>query len=245
MMKKIKIIFFIFAVIFFLGFIIYAFLGPPFKISSVELKMDQELQTSKSYIAKEEEIVSYLNRYKGQLLWQVDLKDLVKKVNSLYLGAEVYTARRFPNQLSVSLKKKNTALLLLKGGESFYSISHEGRIGAKRNGEESFDFPILRGDSFGNDIQLRKRALSILFSIPKAGQAFSAQNISEISYNKANDSLLFYLIHGHFILELKKQPIPKTIQNIEFVLHYLNQQGEQGGLIDARLDKKIIVKMGD
>ena len=244
-MKKIKIFFFICSAIFFLGLIIYAFLGPFFKISLVKLNRDPELQTNKSYRAQEEEIASYLNRYKGQLLWRVDLKDLVKKVNSLYLGTEVYTARRFPNQLNVSLKKKNTALLLLKGGEFFYSVSHEGEIGAKRTGEESFDFPILRGDSFGDNIQLRKRALSVLSSIPKAGRDFSAQNISEISYNKANDSLLFYLSSGHFILELRKQLFPKAIQNIEFVLNYLNQQGEQGRLIDVHLDKKIIVKMGN
>ena len=239
-MKKIRIIFLIF--VFLLSFTLYIFLGPFFKISEVELNIDKELKISKSYKLKEENILSYLKSYKGQFLWRVDLKNLVEKVNTFYLGSEVYAVRKLPNRLLVFLKKKNTALLLLKEGEFFYSLSYEGEIGDQRNPEESFDFPILRGKLFWEKLQLRKRALSILSSIPQQGRFFSVQNISEISYNKANDSLLFYLIRSHFILELKEQASPKKIQNIDFVLNYLNQRGDKGGRIDARLDKKIIVK---
>lgn len=240
-MRKIRNIFLGFGFIFIL-FFIYAFLGPFSKISSVELDVDEKLKTTRSYIKKEKEILSYLNSYKGKSLWQVDLKHLVKQTNAFYLGSEIYVVRRFPNRLIVFLKKKNTALLLLKDREFLYSVSYEGKIGDKKNMEEFFDFPILRGELFWDSPQLRKRALSILSSLPKTGPFFSVQNISEIFYNKINDSLLFYLISSPFILELKKQVSPEKLQNINFVLNYLNQKGSQRGFIDARLDKKIIVK---
>ena len=241
-MKRIKNIIFILNSIFLLLFIGYVFLGPFSKISIVELKTDGKLKNIKSYTKQEEKILSFLNSYKGQFLWQADLKKIVKKINGFYLGTEVYVVRRFPNRLIVSLKKKNTALLLLKEGEFFYSVSYEGEIGSQRNREESFDFPILRGSAFWNNLQLRKRVLSILSSLPKKDVFFSIQNLSEISYNKNNDSLFFHLISGHFILELKGQLDSKKIKNIDFVLNYLDQYGHQRGFIDARFDKKIIVK---
>jgi len=160
----------------------------------------------------------------------------------LYTWAEVHVTRKLPNRLVVFLEKKDIALLLLKDEEFFYSVSYEGKIGVKRGLGESLDFPVLRGDIFWNDSFLRKRALSIFLSIPKNNRTFSTQNISEITYNKKNDSLFFYLIPGHFILELRKQLSPMQVQNIDFVLNYLNQRGKQEGIIDARLDKKIIVK---
>lgn len=241
-MSKIKSILLIIisAVLFVL--VVFAFLGPFSKISSVELKTDQDLKNTSSYAKKEKQILSYLNSYKGQRIWTVDLKALVQKINDLYWGSEVYAFRKFPGQLVISLKKKSTALLLLKAGATFYSVSYEAEIGSLRNTGESFDFPILRGTHFWNSLSLRKKALFILSAIPKEGQVFSVQNVSEISYNKLNDSLYFYLISHPFILELKKRPNSEKIKNINFVLNYLNQQGAQGGLIDARLDKKIIVK---
>ena len=228
--------------VFLLSFCVYAFLGPFSRISLVDLNIDEKLKIDRFYVKKEKEILSYLESYKGKFLWQVNLKDLVKKTNAFYLGLSAYAVRRFPNRLILVLKKKRTALLLLKDGGDFFSISNKGEIGGERNPEESFDFPILRGELFWDKLQLRERALSILSSIPKKGPFFSVQNISEISYNKTNDSLLFHLISVPFILELKKQVQPKKMKNINFVLNYLFQKDSQRGFIDARLDKKIIVK---
>ena len=242
LMKKIKIFFLIFGSVFLLGFISYIFLGPLSKISFVELHIDKELKKSQFFVKKEQALLSYLKNYQGQSLWKIDLKTMVKEVNAFHLGSEAYVRRSFPNRLNVFLKKKETALLLLKEREIFYSISYEGEIGNKRSLKESFDFPILRGKAFWNRRVLRERVLSLLAHIPKEGAFFSVQNISEISHNKVNDSFLFYLTFNSFILELKAKPSINKITNIDFVLKYLNQRGDQGGWIDASFEKKIIVK---
>ncbi len=222
---------------------LFLMLTPFSKISVIKLQADDKLKSAQSYQLKEKEILSYLESYKGQWLWQTPLKELAKAVSAMYLEADVYTARRFPSRLIVILKKKDTALLLLREGEFFYSVSYKGDIGAKKSLGESLDFPILRGDVFWSDSRLRKRALSVFLSIPKnSRRAFAPQNISEISYNKANDSLFFYLMPGHFIVELAERASLKKAQNIDFVLNYLTQRKAQGKLIDARMDKKIIVK---
>ena len=245
MKKTIKAIFLIVSFSFLLAGVVYTFLGPFSRISLVELRVDQVIKTQKSYIKKEEAILSHLHSYKGIFFWQVSLKDLVKKIHTIYLGAEVLAQRKFPNHLIITLKPKTTALLLLKEGGAFYSVSLEGDLNEKKTPGESLDFPILRGKAFWDHLELRKKALSILFSLPQQGAGFSVKNISEISYNQNRNSLLFYLLSGGFIVEMKNQAGAKKIQNINFVLNYLNQKGRKEGLIDARLNKKIIVKKLD
>ena len=241
-MRKAKRIFLFCALVLLAGALIYGFLGPFSKISHIELKADETLRSSPSYAIKEKEILSFLNHYKGRFLWQASLKKMVRQIHVLYPGVEAYAVRRFPSRLAVFLKNKNTAFLLLKEGEGFYSVSYEGEIGTKKTGGESLDFPLLRGESFWSQPLLRKRALLIVSSFPKEGSALSVSNISEIVYNRVNDSFLFFLVKSHFVVELKKQPSSRKIRNIDFVLNYLKRKERKKGLIDARWDKKIIVK---
>ncbi len=241
-MKKAKTVFLIGVSFLLLAFTVYTFLGPFSKISIVRLKAGEKLKADKFYRQKEQEILSLVQAYKGKLLWQVSLQNLVEQINSLYREADISATRKFPNQINVFLTKKNAVLILMKEDGGFYPISHRGEIGSKKGPGESFDFPILRGDQFWKQLKLRKRALSIIFSIPEKGQPLSAKNISEIYYNGANDSWWIYLVSSHFIVELKDPLLPGQIKNIDFVLNYLHQQGRKEGLIDARWDKKIVVK---
>ena len=240
-MKKIKNIFLIFLSIAFPTFIFYLLLGPFLRVSSVEVYTNKEIQKSNSYKQIEDDLSSFLEKYKGQLPWKVSLKKLVEELNSSYPGLKFHAVRKLPNHLIVFLKKKSTALLLFHKGD-FFPVSYTGEIGKKKGIEESFDFPILRGKSFWEKSDRRKKALDILTSIPETGQILSVQNLSEILYNETNDSLLFYLIKGDFILELNEALESEKIKNILFVLNYLHQKKDKRNWIDARPDKKIIVK---
>ncbi|MDE0092562.1 MAG: hypothetical protein OXN83_04685 [Oligoflexia bacterium] len=240
-MKKIK----FFSIAGFFGviiFLVYVLLFPFSKIHSIDLKTTPEIKKDPLYIQKEPDIVSYLQNYKGQYLWKINLKKIVKKIEAVYLGGDIYIKRKFPNRLIVSLDKEKTSLLLLKQDHFFYSVFYDGNVGSRKSRTDSLNFPILRGKSFETSFQLRRRVLSILSDIPKAGNSFSLENISEIFYNEDNDSLLFYLAEDYFILELQSPPSLKIVQNIDFVLNYLKQQGRTRALIDVRLNKKIIVK---
>ena len=212
------------------------------KINSIELKTDSKIKAQASYKQVKLKIIDYLERYKGQYLWKVNLKDITKKMESIYLRGEFQVQRKWPHRLVVFLKEETTFLLLLKQNQRFYSVSQEGHIGAEKNRTDSLNFPILREKTLEKSLQLRQRAVTILFELPKTGSFFSMENISEIFYKKSNDSLWFYLVSDYFIVELKKSPSLKKINNIDFVLNYLRKQGRTKALIDARLDKKIIVK---
>ena len=242
MKKTTKTVFLIFSFSLFTAGAVYIFSSPLSRIFLVELKVDQEVKARKNYKKTEEKILSHLNSYKGKFFWQISLKKLVKKTKNIYPGAEVFAQRKFPNRLTLTLKMKNAPLLLLKEGGEFYSVSPEGELNEKKARGEFLDLPILRGEAFWNHLELRKKALNLLSSLPQQGQGLSVKNISEIAYSPDRGSLLLYLLSSSFIIEMTNPADAGKIQNINFVLNYLKQKGRKTGLIDARIDKKIIVK---
>ena len=186
----------------------------------------------------ESKILTVMEFYKQKYLWQVSLKEIAQKLQEIDKESYITVKRKYPGQLIVSVQKKKTALLLLKSDNAFYSISYEGIEGRKVL--ENLDFPILRGEDFEKSLKLRQRLLRVIESLPQSAGLFCVDNLSEILYNKDNQSFLFYLKFPRFVLELKSAPSAKKKQNIEFVLNYLDKQTQ--AFIDARPDKKIIVK---
>lgn len=240
-MKKTKNILLAFVSLLLFSFILYLLLGPFLRVSVVEIHTDKDIQKSNSYKHIEKNFSSFLDKYKGRILWTVNLKKLVKELNAAHPGFRIYVKRKLPNHLRVFLKKKDTALLLFHEGD-FFPVSYTGEIGNKKHSEESFDFPVLRGKSFWEKTDLRIKALNVFISLPKTGPFLSVKNLSELVYNETNDSLLFYLIKGNFVLELNEVLEMEKIKNILFVLNYLDQKKDKRNWIDARTDKKIIVK---
>ena len=241
----------LFLLLFLLLFAAFALLGPFSKLSSIQLKAEGLSPDV------EKQILSQLKNYEGKALWRLSLKKMAKEIQPLDQGLRLSIVRKFPNTMTVSLREKDTALLLLKKG-SFYAVFSDGGIGKQKKVGEFMDFPVLRSEHFWTDMELRKRAISVINSLP--GKSLKAEDeeltkskISEISYNKTRKSFWLYLISSPFVLELSKAPSPQKIKNINFVLSYLkrrdkqqkNKQGNNkpaGGLIIAEQDKKIIVK---
>ena len=209
---------------------------------SIELKATPHLSKQTSFSKKETQILSYLNKYKSQSLWQINLKQVAQNIEDMSLGMEVYVHRKYPSQLIIWLYEKKTILLFLKGNTHFYSISSDGSLDTQKSAQNIPDVPILRGASFESDQTLRLQVLKLLEAIPKQKQVFSVENISEILYDSKQDSFLIYLSTRPLAIKLNHPPLSQKIKNIEFVLEYLKKEGREQAVIDARFDKKIIVK---
>ncbi|MBC6415497.1 MAG: hypothetical protein GDA46_03805 [Bdellovibrionales bacterium] len=236
-MKK-KILFFSFAFSFTLFIVLTLFSTP----LSIKLETSPNLKQQASYIEQEKKILSYLNHYKKQSLWNINLKKIIQDIENISSRVKVFARKKYPHQLILLLNEKNTALLLLKENHNFYPISYEGDLGVKKNLQDILNVPILRGAFFEKNKALRQRILQILQEIPEQGRPLSVQNISEILYHEKHDSFLLYLSTKPFVLEIEKPPSKIKLQNIDFVLNYLKKINRHKAFIDARLDKKIIVK---
>ena len=240
------------------------------KAEVLELRASPALQQAGGYRRARQKIEDYLKAYKGRAMGRISLKRITEDVSRIYPAAEVHAARRLPRRLTVFLSQGSPLLLLLKGKNVFYSVFSDGTVRAQRGWDQSLDFPLLRGKSFWRRAGLRKRAAALVSSLPKKGWLRS-ENISEILYNKKNDSFVFFLISKNFVLEAGDPMTAQKAKNISFVLNYLDQlndddqkEGESqsgaktgrgqknsaasrggGYRINALLEKKIIVSLTD
>ena len=234
--KKKSFVMFIFLIMILLALLFYS------KPLSLELKVNPKLKKQAEFSKKSNQVLSYLKTYQNQFLWQIDLKQLVQDIEKMSLGLDVYVQRKYPQRLIVELDEKEIALLLLKGDSHFYAVSYDGKLGPQKTNQNIVNVPILRGAEFENQDKLRKQVLQLLKPIPEKGFLFSTENISEILYNKTHKSFLIYLSNKSLVLKLNTAPSLQKIKNIEFVLKYLEKEERHSSLIDARPDKKIIVK---
>ena len=209
---------------------------------SIELKIDPKLKNQAEFSKTKDQILSYLKKYQSHFIWQLSLKEMIKNIEKMSLGLEVYIYRRYPNKLIIGLSEKKTALLLLTNNSDFYSVSYNGSLGTKKETLNILNVPILRGGGFESNKKLRKKALELLKPIPKQEKIFSIENISEVLYDKKLNSFLIYLSTRPLVIKLNSPPLNQKVKNIEFVLEYLKKEEKTHALIDARFDKKIIVK---
>jgi len=189
-----------------------------------------------------QKILLKLNSYKGKNIWSVKLKDLAFEVKKIYPAAQIQVTRQLPHRMTVFLKYKDVAVLLLRDTGSLHSISFQGDIQESLPLDQSLDLPILRGERFWTNKSLRKKAIFLLSRLPETG-LFVSKNISEIIYKKDRLSFLFILISHHLTLEVKTELSSKKIENINLVLNYLIQKNIQKGQVKALFEKKIIVNV--
>lgn len=220
---------------------LYIFFGSFFHLSFIKIHSDTHLASQKIFFKKKSNIQTHINKYKGQNIWTISLKKMIKKLSAKYPNFIFRAVRKFPNTLLLFFKKKRTAYLLFYNNNLFL-LSQQGDINGKASVGDFIDFPVLRGSVFFKKPDIKKQAVSILASLPKDNSILSIKNISEVLYHKKNSSFLLYLINKNYIIELAARLHSKKIKNIIFVLNYLNQKKQDKTWIDARLGKKIIVK---
>jgi len=211
-----------------------------FQPLSFELKKDSALKEQMNF--PEDKILSYLKQYKSHFIWQAPLKKMAKDIEKISLGLDIYIHRRYPNKLIIGFSEKETALLLLTKESELYSVSYKGSLGNKKDLSKLPNVPILRGKNFETNKELRKKALELLKPLPPNKNLFSLQNLSEILYDEKEESFLIYLSTRAWLIKLKSPVSTQKVKNIEFVLEYLQKEEKDHKLIDARFDKKIIVK---
>lgn len=228
-----KIIFLFFASSFIFIFFYFS------KIDSINLYLDFSADTV-VYTKVEKKVKQYLSRYKGQKTWNLSLKKINQDLQKIYDSGYWHVRRQFPNRIIVILNQEDPIALFFKNKDEFYPVFLNGSIGPRLDFKKNLNFPIVRGVFFQKEIQLRKEITYLLVQLPKKGW-MTLNNISEIKYQKKNESFLFFLVSHNFVIESNKAIDKIQIQKINFVLNYLIHQKLFNRHIDSRFEKKIIV----
>lgn len=222
-----------------------------FSVDSITKKTDKkEIKINKfnsdkrnnSFSAKEVKNISlFIEKYKNHSAWSLRLKNIAQEAQNVFPSRKIQLKRRFPNTIEIYMEESLPIFLLLTEKGPFYPVFFDGNIGMALTSNQLLDLPIVRGEIFKRDKNLRIQVLNLLKLLPKE-DIFSPKNISEIIYKTKQKSFIIYLIPHYFILEIKPLLKNKTIENINFVLNYLIQKEEKAAFIDAGFPEKIIVR---
>ena len=210
------------------------------EVEFVELKTDPHFKNAHWTPALKQKFMSRLNSYKNQKIRSISLNQMAHDLRELHPAAELRIHRQLPNRIIVFLKKSKPLLLLLRDQGEKIPISFQGDLQPPLNLNQFPDLPILRGELFYKNQDLRREICSLIGKLPNKGLLIS-KNISEITYNKKKKSFRLFLIPGYTTLEVTSNPSVKQIRNINFVLKYLIQRKMKERTVDARWEKKIIV----
>ena len=178
----------------------------------------------------------------GEWIWLLSIKKLKKIVISHPKVEQVQILRSWPHRFRVILLPKKPIFLLI-GSRKFYPVTAKGGILNPVSNIQSLpDLPLLRGDVFAKQLQLRKQAVQLFLHLPEKG-IFSQENISEVKYSVKDQNFYFYLLKSGLAVRVGGHLPDFRPDRIESVLKYLVQKKIKWRVIDARFSHKVIVSL--
>ena len=222
------------------AFIVWGLHTPHFGISKIQVNsLNPDAYAYFSFFKNEVE--ADLLPYQKRLLWQLNIRNIMAKIEKKPWVQEVRVRRVFPDKLEIDLGLQQVGLIFISDRGDRYPISSNGNILPRISEKLLPDVPLLRGRKFLDDADLREDALLLSSQLPTTGP-LSRPLLSEIYFNpKLGFELLlsdsgFRIILGQDNYELKLKRVAKVIE-------YLTAKNIQGRVIDARYEKKILVRL--
>lgn len=212
------------------------------KISDIEV-VAGENQPLDSYAFNklQKNLSDKLQVYKSRWLWQVPLDEILLKARSDRRVMSAHVTRIFPNQLRVVLEPYKPILVYISPEGLSYPVSNDASLLNPVAQKEIPDVPILRGAAFMKNPLLRAKAVALVEELPLNG-FFSRGEISEINYSNKEGFALILNKEAMRVVIGDNELGPKA-GRVEKVLNYIYSQQLKGRVIDARFNKKIVVRM--
>ncbi len=213
------------------------FLNQPFLFvasnKNVSLEFLNEIEQGLSVRAK---------MFEGQYIWATDIDEVLRSVLSDVRIASASVKRKLPNQIVIEyVPQLPVANLLSKKGNRVHPIAADGKILPAVTIANGVNGPILRGKNFFVDKTIRVKTIDWLAELKKQ-DAVMAEKISEVVYDKKNGYKIFLTMNATEVW-LGEQDLDRRLVHVGKVLNYLETKKLEGRVIDARLSKKVVVKL--
>lgn len=220
----------------------YFFTSSLFRIHRIEFKSEAGLGSLVLFEQIQETLELRLSHLNEKFIWQVDLEKILKQIEGDQRIKLAKVHRKFPNEIIVSLTPHMPiGVVLTDGGKAFVPISRDSQLLPRITRIEEVDMPILRGSEFLKNEKLRKLAVDLLMTLPESG-LLSQSGVSELHYDKVH-GLRLILTDAGIELWMGEDDFARRVKQAERVLDYMKQEELSGKIIDARLTKKVVVKL--
>jgi len=239
--NKIKVFVSLVLVVVFATLVVVGYGGNYFVVKEIDIQKMEGSKGSYLFAKIKKDLQPYVASLIGKPVWSVGLNDLMEHLSKDSRVAEVSIRRGFPNRIQLKIEPHRPVAMLLDRKNILYPIAFDGSLLPKTKASESLDLPIFRGKSFEKNEKLREQGITLLSDFPKE-KNFSTKLISEIGFDKRKGFILFLAKTGS-VIYLGHNDFADKLSKLERVLNYLNKEGMQGRVIDARFSKKVVVKL--
>ncbi len=173
-------------------------------------------------------------------VWQIELTSLRADLMKNNWFKMVAISRLFPNKLSLALDIEAPIALLTNNLEIF-AVSESGALLAPMKSTYLPVLPILKGENFFRNLELRKSAVSLLKDLA-INSEFSPKTIAEMTYSKEENFNLL-ILPSKSIVKMSADHVAIKASRIAQVIEYLNSNQMNSRVIDARFSKKVLVRL--
>lgn len=231
------------AVVFGCTFGMYSFLTSQiFRIETIEVSMASEASNAYVFSKIKKSLDGLLSPFTGQFVWNMDLEKVMRIVESDLRIKDVKVSRTLPNHVQISITPYTSILNILgKKTNVLYPVSRDGEVLPAVPSAEAPDSPILRGEIFLHEKNLRMKAIELIWGLRETG-SLSQRTVSEISFNKKKGFQLL-LQNSNLTVWVGGEDFKTRLDRAHRVVEYLQGEHLAGRIIDARYSKKVVVRL--
>jgi cell division septal protein FtsQ len=211
------------------------------KVGSVRLELVPGSKEELLYQRIRLSLAPQLAALEGHYFWEVPLKKVFEATTGDRRVKSVSVFREFPSILRVVIEPHTPLLAYLGDDGRVYPVATDATLLPAIPSKDAPDLPLLRGEDLKNEISLREKALELWQAVPNDG-AFAREQISEIAYTK-KDGFKVYVGGPGVEVRMGDGEFEPKISRVTKVMSYLQSQSIKGRVIDARFNKKVVVRV--
>ncbi len=212
-----------------------------FEIEEVNLDIEYNKQSTPNIAKTKSDFQKYFSQFKGQWIFQLPLEQ-VREWAEGDTRIETYAIRKvYPNKINVKITLKEMAIVYLNNKGRFFPMSVEGELLPEVKAQRASEKVILRGDLLSKNKDRAREAIGLVDAL-NAFDDMKESRISELVYNK-KEGFVLYLNHVPISVKFGFKDLAKKAARVQKVIEYLKKQNVKSCVIDARLGKKVVVKL--
>ncbi len=216
--------------------------SPFFRVSDLDVQLSEDASQGVIFNKIKDTFETRFKYLRGRYVWQLDIADLLTKVQNDLRVKEAKVTRILPNKVLISVTPYTPiASIMTKSSDKLYPVARDGEVLPALETAETPDGPILRGEIFLQDQSARLNVLKLMLALPERG-SLSLSQISEIQFDRKRGYILT-ASPGGIDIWMGAEDFTRHASQAQRVLDYLRTQQLTGRIIDARLSKKVVVKL--
>ena len=210
-----------------------------FALEHIEVQSDA-VQNQSLVLAMSEILQKELSALKSVNLFQVDVDHVAAVVMSQPWVSSFHVQKVWPNRLAIRISL-HEPMALLRTKKKWFVLNEKGQLLPLLITASSLDRPLLLGDAFAKQSELRAQAVEFLKALPTEGPV-QVGNVSEIRFEP----------RAGFVVTLKENPARVELGRDSWkvkaaragqVIDYLQTRQLEARVINTNLSKKVLVRL--